>query len=501
MDTSRRFVGNLTRINLIWASIRCYYTSRGQKPNLYSIISPLGSRGTCITPELDSWVKNDNKLNFDEIQRIIHDLRKRKRFSHALEVSEWMNKRGIFEFTPTEHAVQLDLIGRVRGFMSAETYFNNLTEEEKTIKTYGALLNCYVRQRQTDKAFSHLQKMKDKGFASAALTYNNIMCLYTNIGEHEKIPDVFTEMHMNNVSPDNYSYRIILNSYGLRSDIKGMEKVLKVMESQLDIVVDWNTYAVVANIYTKVGQKEKAIDALRKAEARLDNKDGLGYNHLISLYATLGKKYEVLRLWELEKKNCKRCINRDYISIVSSLVNMNEFDEAEKVLKEWESAGTYYDFRVPNRVILAYFNLGLIEKGAALLDDLQKKGRATPASIWFKLAEEHLRRGNSEEAKAVLKLAISLHAGSIRRKPSPKVMEGILNWVGDSASVDEVKGFVDILKSLTTVNRQIYHAMLKKASQQKSDKVVEWILASMKNDKIDEDEETRRILDVMQDKC
>lgn len=65
---------------------RFYYTNRINKTTLYSIISPLGNPGTRIEPELDNWVKNGNKVRVGELQRIIRDLRKRKRFSQALEV-------------------------------------------------------------------------------------------------------------------------------------------------------------------------------------------------------------------------------------------------------------------------------------------------------------------------------------------------------------------------------------------------------------------------------
>jgi pentatricopeptide repeat protein len=105
-----------------------------------------------------------------------------------------MNKKGICIFSPSQHAVQLDLIGRVHGFVSAENYFNNLRDQDKNEKTYGALLNCYVQKRETDKSISHLQKMKEMGFAKSSLSYNDIMCLYTNVGQHEKVPQVLNEM-------------------------------------------------------------------------------------------------------------------------------------------------------------------------------------------------------------------------------------------------------------------------------------------------------------------
>ncbi|KAL6991055.1 hypothetical protein U1Q18_009177 [Sarracenia purpurea var. burkii] len=498
MKSTHRLFENLIRDNGngIARASRWYYTNRQGKVTLYSKISPRGTPGTSVTPELDGWIEKGNKVRVAELHRIIHDLRKRKRFSQALEVSEWMDKKGICAFSPTEHAVQLDLIGRVHGYNSAELYFNNLRDQDKTDKTYGALLNCYVRQRQTDKSLHHLQKMKEMGFASSPLTYNDIMCLYTNIGQYEIVPNVLTEMKRNKVSPDNFSYRICINSYGVRSDIEGIEKILKEMESQPDIVMDWNTYAVVANFYIKGGLKEKAIDALKKSEERLGNKDGLGYNHLISLYTHLGNKDEVLRLWALEKSACKRCINRDYISILESLVRLGELEEAEKILEEWESSGNCYDFRVPNSVIVGYCEKGSFEKAEAMLKDLVEKGKDSSPSGWGKVAEGYLNKGEREKAKECIKLALSIHAGNKGWKPNPKVITGILSWLGDSGSVDDVKAFVDSLRTVIPMNRQIYHALLK--ANIRSGKEVEGILSSMKADKITEDEETKEILGLRQ---
>lgn len=69
---------------------RSYYTSRtiGKegKESLYAKISPLGSPGISIKPELDGWVEKGYKIRVAELLRIIHDLRKRKRFTQALEV-------------------------------------------------------------------------------------------------------------------------------------------------------------------------------------------------------------------------------------------------------------------------------------------------------------------------------------------------------------------------------------------------------------------------------
>lgn len=403
-----------------------------------------------------------------------------------------MNEKGVCNFTPTEHAVQLDLIGRVRGFLSAEDYFNSLSEKDKTRSTYGALLNCYVRQRQIDKSLTHLRKMKELGFASTCLTYNDMMCLYTNIGQYEKVPEVLAEMKENKVSPDNYSYRLCINSYGVRSDIEAMENIVKEMETQPHMAVDWNSYAVAANFYIKGGFTYKALEALEKAEVRANTKDGIGYNHLISLYAKLARKDEILRLWELEKSACKRCINRDYINVLESLVKIGEVEEAEKVLKGWESSGNCYDFRVPNIVIVGFLEKGLLDKAEEMLEEVSKKGKASSPTTWGVLAKEYLEKGEMGKAVNSMKAAFSLYVENKGWRPNREVTTRLLSWIGDEGTIEDVELFVGSLRNVIHVNRQMYHALLKASIRE--GRTVEEILEKMKADKVKQDEETKKIL-------
>ncbi|KAI9198032.1 hypothetical protein LWI28_008881 [Acer negundo] len=439
---------------------RFYHTNRVNKSTLHSKISTLGNLKTSVIPELENWVKNGNKVQFADLQQIIHDLRQRKHFTQALEVSEWMNGKGICVFTPVEHAVQLDLIGSVHG----------------------------------SKLKSPYQKMKEMGLASSPLTYNNIMSLYTKLGQYEKVPDVLTEMKENNVFPDNFSYRICINSYGARSDIEGMEKILKEMESKSRIVVDWNTYAIAANFYIKSNLNDKALNALKKAEARLGNEDGTGYNFLISLYASLGNTSEVLRLWNLEKEACKRYINRDYITMLESLVKLGELEEAEKVLKDWESSGNIYNFHVPNRLIIGYCKNGLYEKAEAMLEGLMKKGRVTAPNSWAIVAMGYHHKDQKEKAFKCMMVSVNIKGKGW--DPNPKVVTSILNWIGDEGSIQDVEAFVASLRKAMPVSREMYHALIK--AYIRNGKEVDQLLNQMKVDKIVEDEETKKLLTMRQ---
>ncbi|XBJ09198.1 pentatricopeptide repeat-containing protein At4g21705, mitochondrial [Aegilops tauschii subsp. strangulata] len=429
-------------------------------PGLQSTLWPLGHPDTLLVPEIERWAeKPGNRLRPVELERIVKELRKRRRHRQALEVSEWMSAKGHVRFLPKDHAVHLDLIGQVQGIGAAEAYFNQLPDDDKTEKPYGALLNCYTRELMVDESLAHFQKMKEQGFVFCSLPYNNLMGLYTNIGQHEKVPSVIAEMKRSGIMPDNFSYRICINSYGRRADFFGMENTLEDMECEPQIVVDWNTYAVVASNYIKGNLREKAISALKKAEAKIDIKDSDNYNHLISLYGQLGDKSEVKRLWALQMTNCKRHINKDYTTMLAMLVRLDDFEEAEVLLKEWESSENAFDFHVPNVLLTGYRQKDMLDKAEALLDDFLKKGKMPPSSSWAIVAIGYAEKGDAVKAYELTKNALCVYAPRSGWIPRPAMIEMILKYLGDEGDLKDVETFVQLLQAAIPMNSDMTDAL------------------------------------------
>lgn len=301
---------------------------------------------------------------------------------------------------------------------------------------------------------------------------------------------MFDEMKEENVAPDNYSFRLCINAFGVMSDFEKIGEILREMET-----VDWNTYAVAAKFYIDCGDRDKAVELLRLSESRLESKDGEGYNHLITLYARLGDKGEVLRLWGLEKEACKRRINQDYLTVLQSLVKIDALKEAEEVVREWESSsGNCYDFRVPSVVIRGYVGKGMEEKAEALLEDLVKRGKGTAPDSWGLVAAAYVEKGGLDNAYKCLKTALDVEAGKRKWRPGVKVVTSVLSWVGDEGSLREVESFVASLRSCMGVSlREMYHALVK-ADIREGGSNVDTLLQRMKEDKIEADEETLAIL-------
>jgi pentatricopeptide repeat protein len=403
-----------------------------------------------------------------------------------------MQNKSNLPFRPAHHAIQLNLIGVVRGLSSAEDYFNKLPEKEKTEKAFGALLHCYVRERLQDKAVAHMQKMKQLGLAFTPLPYNDIMCLYAALGQHEKLHSVLAEMKEDGVLPNNFSYKLCINSHGMRSDMCTMEKLLKEMEQQPHIVMDWNTYTMVANIYIKSGFPDKALVPLKKAEENMRKGEAIAYNHIISLYGIMCDKPAILRLLELQKKHCKKLINRDYTNMLGALVKIGELEDAEMLLKEWVSSQKFLDFRVLNVLLVAYQANGLIEKAEALLDEFLKKGKKPRPHSWGIVAAGYAEKGEMERAHEMMKNALRVYVPNAGWTPNPEIVRSILCYLGERGELADVETFTGLLKVARPMDGDMYYALIK--ARIRAGEQVEDLLKSLQDDGIKDDKNIKEIL-------
>ncbi|KAL9994375.1 putative tetratricopeptide-like helical domain superfamily [Helianthus debilis subsp. tardiflorus] len=377
-----------------------------QPDNLYSRISPVGDPNVSVIPILEQWEKEGKSVVFSQIITIIKSLRKFNRYTHALQLSEWMaNRKG--GLTAPGVAVHLDLVSKAQGVEQAEKYFNSVPDDLKTLQVYGALLNCYAATKSVEKAEATAEKMKQMG-TMTTLGYNSMLNLYKKNGDYEKLDKIYLEMLETGVSCDKPTYYIRLSAYALASDIEKMEKVLETMENNSSLGIDWNAYVIASGGYIKSGLPDKALKMLKKSENYIQgNSKGAAWESLIGRYASIGKKDDVYRIWNLYKTSWSKVYNRGYSSMIDALVRLDDIVGVEKLLAEWESQKLSFDFRIPNMLIKAYCTKGLLVKAEAYVDRLVDMGKQPPASTWVLFVTAYTKDNEMEKAAEMLKKCVA----------------------------------------------------------------------------------------------
>lgn len=185
-----------------------------------------------------------------------------------------MNERkDKFTLSSSDAAIQLDLISKVQGISSTEGYFSGLPGTLKDKRTYGSLLNAYVKSFMKDKAESLFEEIKNKGYALHALPYNVMMTLYIKLKNYEKAFSMVSEMTEKDIPLDIFSYNIWLTVCGTTQSVDKVEEVVERMKMDSTVIPDRSTYSTMATVYLNLNQPKKARDCLRMVEGKITGRE------------------------------------------------------------------------------------------------------------------------------------------------------------------------------------------------------------------------------------
>ncbi|VFQ83734.1 unnamed protein product [Cuscuta campestris] len=310
-----------------------------------------------------------------------------------------MRKKGIYKFSSSDYVVHFSLIFKVRGSCAAERYAKNLPKQARNDKTYGEVIGCYVHEHSQRAGIwlsplLHLQRMKELGFALSPRPFNEIMRIQ---GKPKEVLEGWAEMKKSGVSPDNDSYRIRISSFGLNYDVDGMERMLREMESQPHIVMDWCTYAVVAEFYDREFLVDKATNALEKARVIL-------------------QKEEDIRRRRRRSPNYLLYTD-DYENVIKSLLKLGEFDEAMKFVKKWEGISNNCmdpvdPISIPYTIIEEYIKSGKFREAFNKIQAWSRIGgeKVDVDKLSRLLCKEYLRVGDVFQAFKCFWWGVTRHA-------------------------------------------------------------------------------------------
>ncbi|KAK9152738.1 hypothetical protein Sjap_000218 [Stephania japonica] len=465
--------------------------------SLQKIVLAITDPKTSIVPELEKWIEEGNTVEKEKLQTLIQRARNYRRPNHALEISQWMSDRRYFTLTESDIAIRLSLIFEVHGLECAEKYFSSVPNQLKSVYPYGAMLQCYVKEKSLEKAEGLMREMEEMDLVKEAFAYNMLVNLYAQTGQYSKIGAMMDDMERKGIPQDKFTLNNRLSASASASDIEGMEKVLSQMEEDPDIFVDWNSYVIAGNGYLKVGLTDKALPMLKKIEELITSRrTKIGFEYLLTLYASAGQKDDVYRIWKLMKSR-GNLRSASYSCIIESLSRLNDIEGAEKILSEWESSCTGYDFRVLNRLVAAYCQKGLLEKAESVVrkavEKVAERGRIPYASTWNLLALGFVK--NKQMAKAVEMSKNSMQVGRRGWKPKLAIVTSCMDYFEAQKDVEGAIDFCRLFEKSGVLTREVYHSLLR--THIAANRPVLDILDLMESAGFSADEETQKILEKM----
>ncbi|KAK7277645.1 hypothetical protein RJT34_22660 [Clitoria ternatea] len=429
-----------------------------------------------------------------QLNRIVRELRKSKRYKHALEVCEWMILQQDMKLVPGDYAVHLDLITKVRGLNSAEKFFEDLPDRMRSQPTCTALLHAYVQNNLVDKAEALMLKMSECGYLGCPLPYNHMISLYISNGKLEKVPKLIQELKMNTL-PDVVTFNLWLTACASQNDVETAERVLLELKKG-KINPDWVTYSTLTNLYLKNACLDKAGSMLKEMENQTSRKTRVAYSSLLSLHTNMGNKDDVNRIWKKMEANFRKMNDNEYICMISSLVKLGNFAGAENLYREWESVSGTNDVRVSNILIASYINQDQMEMAETFCNQIVQKGINPCYTTWELFTWGYLQRKDVEKFLDYLAKAIS----SVKRWTlDQRLVQKAFEIIEEQVHIPGAEKLLAILRNAGHVNTNIYNQFLK--TYAKAGQMPLIVTERMRKDNVKLDEETHRLLDLTSKMC
>ncbi|XP_076912936.1 pentatricopeptide repeat-containing protein At4g02820, mitochondrial-like [Bidens hawaiensis] len=444
---------------------------------------------------IKKWKEEGHVVRKYELNRIVRDLRRLKRYKHALEVCEWMTLQQDIKLQEGDYAVHLDLIAKIRGINSAEKFFEDLPNKLKGQPTCTSLLHIYVQHKLSSKAESLMQKMSECGFLKCPLPFNHMMSLHISNGQVEKVLETLHELKKH-TSPDIVTYNLWLTACNSQGDIINAEKVFMELKNKR-LSPDWVTFSLLTSIYIKNSRFEDALLSIKEMEKRVFKKTRAAYSSIISLYTSLGLTEDVKRVWKKMKSSFRILNDLEFNCMISSLVKLNEIKEAELLYTEWESVSVTGDARVPNLILAAYINKDNIKMAEMFFEKrVVGKGIIPSYTSWELFTYGYLYEKRMDKVLECFKKAIR----SVKKwEPNMKIVREVYKLFEEYGNVEGAEEVLVTIRDAGFVSTELYNLVLK--VYVKADKMPLIVGERMKKDGVLMNDETRQLIKVTSNMC
>ncbi|PSS14621.1 Pentatricopeptide repeat-containing protein [Actinidia chinensis var. chinensis] len=433
------------------------------------------------------WKEEGRTVHKYQLNRIVRELRKHRRYKHALEICEWMNKEDDIKLQPGDYAVHLDLITKVRGLSSAEKFFEDLPDQMKGEPTCTALLHSYVQSKLSSKANALMDKMSECGYLKNSLPYNHLLSLYISTGQLDEVPRVIQELKKN-ASLDVYTYNLWLTACASQNDVEAAEAVFLELK-KARIVPDWVTYSTLASLYIKNSLLEKAGFTLKDMERTTHRQVRVAYSSLLTLHTNMGNKDHVNRIWKKMKSSFRKMTDAEYNCMLSSLIKLKEFEEAETLYAEWESVSPTGDSRVPNLLLAAYINKNQMETAENFFNRMVQRGIKPGYTTWELLTWGYLKQKQMDKVLDCFKKAV----GSVKKwDPDERIIREVFKNLEEQGNVEGAERLLVCLRKAGHVSTEVYNSLLR--TYAKAGKMPLIVAERMKKDKVQLDDDTLKLI-------
>jgi pentatricopeptide repeat protein len=223
----------------------------------------LGALVQCLSKDGDIQEVYENakryqvKLTPYFFNALISHFAKKKQYKRSIEVFEDMKQMGISPNQIT-FASMISACVRVKAESQALSYFDAMVKADQvSVSALNSMMKFYSKKKERARALRYYTLYEKYNLSPNTHTYRLLMELYAP-DSIQKARSVLRSMEENGVRPEATHYAFLINEYGSRKrDLPSALELYNEM-TLAGVEPDDNLYQVIANVYSKNGDYQKA---------------------------------------------------------------------------------------------------------------------------------------------------------------------------------------------------------------------------------------------------
>lgn len=252
----------------------------------------------------------------------------------------------------------------------------------------GSLLDLYVKCSDVKTAHEFFLSTETEN----VVLWNVMLVAYGQIDDLNESFKIFTQMQMEGIVPNEFTYPSILRTC---SSLKALDLGEQIHTQVLKTGFQFNVYvsSVLIDMYAKLGSLYTALKILR----RLKEKDVVSWTAMIAGYAQHEKFVEALNLFKEMQDEGIQSDNIGFASAISACAGIFALNQGEQIHAQACVCGYSDDISVGNALVGLYARCGKVRQAYFAFNKIFAKDNIS----WNSLISGFAQSGHYEEALSV----------------------------------------------------------------------------------------------------
>lgn len=448
----------------------------------------------CVTPLLQQWLDQGEPPSKKAAIVAITNLKRHRRYKHALEVADFIWSKHLFDMDDTDHMYRLYLTGQVGTIENVERCFAEIPTKCASERVYNQLMSCYIARGMIVQAESALEKLRKSGHPVSALPFNQFLSLYGQQQQCNKAFKLMEEMIDAGIIPDTRTYNILISLSQKQGDMDNVLSLHKSMKER-GVAPDSFTYSLIIKAYMGSGMDEETEQLVKEMMSHSTEDRLLANDLMLAVYGDQGKEKELKKLWS-RIQSSSNLSARSYGVMIESLGKLGLIQEAEDLATKAERKRGSLVARIFNALLDVYARHGRMQAAEELMLRIVKE-RLRPSTVTYRhLISGYLKIDQVDKALEYLKISRESLCYD-HSKPWLFSFLLVLDYVAERGAVELAEQTFETFTAAGPYRSTLVYNTLLKAYL-RSSRCAEGFVERMSNDGFVPDSETLSMLAQMQ---